>query len=60
MKKQHVEILSSISMVLVFSLLLVMVNLISSPQESIGHVLSLLVFVILATVVGIKLAEMPQ
>ncbi len=60
MKKQHIEILSSAGMVLILTVLLIMVNLAGIPQESIGFVLSLLVFILVTTAVGIKLANIPE
>ncbi|AEH61579.1 conserved hypothetical protein [Methanosalsum zhilinae DSM 4017] len=60
MKKQHIEILSSVGMVLLLTVLLIAVNLANIPQENIGFVLSLLAFILVTTVVGIKLANIPE
>ncbi|MDF1557288.1 MAG: hypothetical protein P1P80_03795 [ANME-2 cluster archaeon] len=57
MKKIYLEIGSSVGLVLLFIIALVIVNTTFVAQSAYGNVALLLVFVIVAGILGLKLAE---
>ncbi len=57
MKKEYLEIGSSIGAVAVFIILIVIVNTTFSAYAAFGNVAILLVFVIIVGLIGLKLAE---
>ena len=57
MKKEYLEIASSVGAVAVFIILIVIVNTTFSAYAAYGNVVILLIFVIIVGLIGLKLAE---
>ncbi|MGP8320836.1 MAG: hypothetical protein ACT6FE_00710 [Methanosarcinaceae archaeon] len=60
MNKKQMEIVSSIGSTLVFVVLLIGVNISGMMQKEYGFVGAMVVFVIIISLLGIKLAEIPN
>lgn len=60
MNKKHIEIVSTIGSTLIFVLLLVGVNVGGMVQKEYGFVAAMVIFIILTSVLGIKLTKIPD
>ena len=60
MNKKQLEIISAIGSTLVFILLLVGVNVGGMVQKEYGFVAAMVIFIVLTSVLGIKLTEFPN
>ncbi|MCL7475103.1 MAG: hypothetical protein SCH39_00695 [Methanosarcinales archaeon] len=60
MKKIYLEIGSSVGLVIMFILSLVIINTKFVANAAYGNVALLLVFVIIAGIIGLKLSEIPD
>ncbi len=60
MNKMSLEILAAVGSVAVFIILIVAAELIIPASESYGFAAALLIFVVLMSIAGLKLAEIPD
>ena len=60
MNKKQFEIVSAIGSVLIFVVLLIGVNVGGMVQKEYGFVAAMVIFVVIISVLGIKLTEIPE
>ena len=60
MNKKQIEIISAIGSVLIFVVLLVGVNVGGMVQKEYGFVAAMVIFVVITSVLGIKLTEISE
>ena len=60
MNKKQLEILSAIGSTLVFIILLVGVNVGGMVQKEYGFIAAIVIYIIITSVLGIKLTEIPN
>lgn len=60
MNKKQLEILSAIGSTLVFILLLVGVNVGGMEQKEYGFIAAMVIYIVITSVLGIKLTEIPN
>ncbi len=59
MKKMHIEILTAVGSV-AFLIVIIMVSKLTLSMPGYGFITALLLYVIIMSIIGLKLAEMPE